>query len=64
LKKKPCDLALKASAVEPSAADTKFIPEGSKTTALSTGNPDDASDAYEAISMMEKTEDKKNPPLA
>jgi hypothetical protein len=63
LKKKPDDLAPKASAAKPSAADGKAIVEGSKTPVLAARPPDDTSDAFKATGTSDKIEDKENPPL-
>jgi hypothetical protein len=63
LKKKPDDLALKASTVGPSAADGKAIVEESKTPVLAARTPDETNDASKATGTSDKIEDKENPPL-
>nr|XP_051210883.1 uncharacterized protein LOC127328316 [Lolium perenne] len=63
LKKKPDDPILEASAVGPSAADSKASAEDSKTPALAASTSDGIIDASKATSSLDKIEDKKNPPL-
>jgi hypothetical protein len=62
LKKKLDDPAPKASAVGPSAADSKASTE-SKALALAASTPDEINDASKATGTLDKIEDKKNPPL-
>jgi len=63
-KKKPADLALEASTVKTSAATSTAVIEDNKTPAITAGTSGEINDASKIADVIDKLEDKKNPPLA
>jgi hypothetical protein len=64
MKKKPTDLALKASTVKTSVADGTTVIEENKTLAITARTTGEINDASKTADAMDKLEDKMNPPLA
>jgi hypothetical protein len=64
LKEKPDDPASGVSVVGPSAADNKASAEDVNTLALVTITPEELIGTSRATGSLDKTQDKKDPPLA
>jgi hypothetical protein len=63
LKKKPDDTALGVSVVGPSKGDDKASAEDIKALALTASTSDEIIGISKVAGPLDKTQDKKNPPL-